>query len=131
MIERAKKNIPEGNFKVKSIENIEKLDYYDGIVASYSLQLLDPDTFIRVIALCSAALKNNGIMYLSLNEPVVKRSDYAIFMGAKMFFKDYSENDLINIFAKQDLIKTDVQRSVENSETFGKEYMIEMIFRKK
>ena len=40
-------------------------------------------------------------------------------------------NDLINIFVRQDLIKTDVQRSVEDSETFGKEYMIEMIFRKK
>ena len=130
MIEKAKKNVLEGNFKVKSIEDIEKLDYYDGIVASYSLQLLDPDTFIRVIALCSAALKKNGIMYVSLNEPVLKRNDYTVFMGEKMFFKDYSENDLINIFAKQGLIKTDVQRSVEDSETFGKEYMIEMIFRK-
>ncbi len=131
MIEKAKINVPEGNFRVQSMKDIREIEYYDGIVASYSLQLLAPDTFIRVIALCSAALKKNEIMYVSLNEPVLERNDYTVFMGEKMFFKDYSENDLINIFSKQGLIKTDVQRSVEDSETFGKEYMIEMIFRKK
>jgi hypothetical protein len=131
MIEKAKINVPEGNFRVQSMEDIGEIEYYDGIVASYSLQLLDPDAFTSVIALCSSALKKNGIMYLSLNEPMLERDNYAIFMGEKMFFKDYSENDLIFIFSKQGIVKIDAQRSVEDSETFGKEYMIEMIFRKK
>jgi SAM-dependent methyltransferase len=90
-----------------------------------------PEKFKEVISLCSIALKKGGLMYLSLNEPVIIRNDYTIFMGERMFFKDYSESDLVDIFLEYGLIKTDLQRSVEDSETFGKEYMIEIIFEKK
>jgi hypothetical protein len=123
-------NVPKGNFKVQSIDKISNKNFYDGIVASYSLQLLNPDTFKYVIALCSKALKKNGLMYVSLNEATERKSDFAVMMGEKMFFKDYSKLELISNFAEYDMEKIDLNRSVKNSETFGKEYMIEMIFQK-
>ena len=131
MIKKAKINVPTGNFNVQSIDEISCNNFYDGIVASYSFQLLDPETFKHVISLCSTALKKNGLMYISLNEPNKRESDYAVFMGENMFFKDYSEDDLINIFKEIGMKKIGTFRSVEDSETFGKEYMIEMIFQKK
>lgn len=131
MIEKAKLNVPKGNFRVQSIDQLSTKNFYEGIVASYSLQLLAPDIIRDVVFRCSRALKQKGIMYVSLNEPVINRSDYIVFMGEKMFFKDYSEKDLINIFSEKGMEKIYVQRTVEESETFGKEYMIEIIFQKK
>ena len=131
MIEKAKKNVPKGNFRVELMENISKNEYYDGIVAAYSLQLLDHNIFTRVINLCSKVLKKNGIIYISLNEAMLNHNNYKVFMGERMFFKDYSVNDLVNIFSKYSLIKTKLQRSVEVSETFGTEHMLEIIFQKK
>lgn len=131
MITKAKLNVPKGKFKVQAMNDITEFDFYNGIIASYSLQLLAPVTFKNVIAQCSTALKKEGFMYVSLNEPTERKSDYAFFMGEIMFFKDYSEDDLIDIFLKQGMEKIDISRSVENSETFGKEYMIEIIFQKK
>ena len=66
-----------------------------------------------------------------LNESIIERDNYAVFMGEIIFFKDYSEEDLVTIFKEQGLKKLDISRTVEDSETFGKEYMIEMIFQKK
>ena len=131
MIQKAKRNVPKGNFKIQAIDKIDNKNFYDGIVASYSLQLLDPNSFKHVISMCNTALKNDGFMYISLNEPTERKSDYVVFMGEKMFFKDYSENDLVNIFNKYGMKKIDIFRSVDYSETFGKECMIEMIFQKK
>ena len=130
MIDKAKLNVPKGKFKFQTMNDITEIDFYNGIIASYSLQLLSPDTFKDVIAKCSTAMKKEGLMYVSLNEPTERESDYVFFMGENMFFKDYSEKNLVNIFRESGMEKTDIFRSVEDSETFGKEHMVEIIFKK-
>ncbi len=131
MITMAEQNVPQGTFKVQSMEKLKGYEKYDAIFASYSLQLLSPSSFLKVTELCSKILKHDGLFYLSLNESKTKHGDYAVFMGERMFFRDYSEEELTSVFNRNRLIKLAVDRSIEDSETFGREYMLEMIFRKK
>ncbi len=130
MIKLAGKNVPLGNFIVQSMENLKEEEEFDAIYASYSLQLLYPSAFLSVTESCTKNLKRKGLFYISLNEPKTNRGDYAVVMGEKMFFKDYSEEELTAVFKKLGMVKLAVEHSVEESETFGREYKLEIIFKK-
>ncbi len=130
MIDIARKNLPAVEFVVQSMEDITEVSHFNGIVSSYSMQLLHPDIFKKVVQLSSRAAIDGGYMYISLNETTENSNPYVTFMNAPMYFKDYSEKDLLNIFTQHGFEPIHVHKTIETSDTFGDEQMMEIIFKK-
>ena len=69
MIELARKYVPQAEFIKMSMTEIEYKDLFDGVFCSYSMLLLNPPLFKDVARRIGDSLKNDGLLYLSLNEP--------------------------------------------------------------
>jgi hypothetical protein len=81
------------------------------------------------------SLKSNGFLYLSLNEPRVKNADLdedviCEIMGERMYSRAYTEEEILAIFTSLGLKKLQIYRETQNSEEFGTEHMIAIVFRK-
>jgi len=69
MVKLASRNIPEASFLQRSMTDMVFKAEFDGVVSSFSMLLLSPDMFEDVAKRIHMALKNMGLLYLSLNEP--------------------------------------------------------------
>ena len=69
MILFAKKNVPQATFRELSMTEIDYEEEFDGVIASYSMLLLDPLRFKDVAHKIIQSLKSGGLLYISLNEP--------------------------------------------------------------
>lgn len=131
MIRLAKTNVPEANFLTLSMMEFDYENMFDGIVSSYSMQLLDPFRFDVVTEKISKALLTGGLFYLSLNEPDKEaKGEIVNYMNQKMYFREYTQDEIINICLKYNLHLLTFSRQIERSDIFGVENMIEFIFKK-
>ena len=135
MIKIAKKNVPSANFKEISMTDLNLTEEFDGVFSHYTMLLLNPDMFKDVARRIVESLKSNGFLYLSLNEPRVKNADLdedviCEIMGERMYSRAYTEEEILDIFTSLGLKKLQIYRETQNSEEFGTEHMIAIVFRK-
>jgi len=135
MIKIAKKNVPLANFKELSMTDLNLNEEFDGVFSHYTMLLLTPDMFKDVARRIVKSLKSNGFFYLSLNEPLVKKVDLdedviCEIMGERMYSRAYTEEEILDIFTVLGLKKLQIYRETQNSEEFGTERMIAIVFQK-
>ena len=135
MIKIAKKNVPFANFKELSMTDLNLTEEFDGVFSHYTMLLLNPDMFKDVARRIVESLKSNGFLYLSLNEPRVKNADLdedviCEIMGERMYSRAYTEEEILDIFNVLGLKKLQIYRETQNSEEFGTERMIAIVFQK-
>ena len=133
MIKIAQKNVPIAKFEEVSMTDIDFDEDFDGIFSSYSLLLLNPDLLTLVAKRIIKALKNGGLLYISLNEPRSKDVDQdkdviCEIMGENMYSRAYTETEIQKIFSPLKHLKT--YREILHSDEFGVEHMLVMIFKK-
>jgi len=135
MIKIAKKNVPLANFKEISMTDLNLTEEFDGVFSHYTMLLLTPDMFKDVARRIVKSLKSKGFLYLSLNEPLVKKVDLdedviCEIMGERMYSRAYTEEEILDIFTVLGLKKLQIYRETQNSEEFGTECMIAIVFQK-
>jgi len=135
MIKIAQNNVPSANFKELSMTDLNFENEFEGVFSSYAMLLLTPQLFKNVAKRIFKSLKRDGLLYLSLNEPRVKGKDLdedviCEIMGATMYSRAYTEEEVLNIFSPLGLKCLKTYREVQNSEEFGVEHMIVFVFRK-
>lgn len=135
MIKIAQKNVPSAKFKEISMTNLNYDKEFDGVFSHYSMLLLNPHMFKDVAKRVAKSLKRNGLFYLSLNEPRVKDADLdedviCKIMGETMYPRAYTEEEILNISSPLGLKCLKIYREIQNSEEFGTEYMIALVFEK-
>ena len=135
MIKIAQKNVPLANFKELSMTDLDYNKKFDGVFSSYSMLLLNPQLFIDVANKIAKSLKNNGVLYLSLNEPRVEGEDVdkeviVELMGEKMYSRAYREEEILTIFSSLAMKPFKTHHEIQTSKEFGIEHMIAFVFKK-
>ncbi|MFX0195009.1 MAG: class I SAM-dependent methyltransferase [Candidatus Hodarchaeota archaeon] len=135
MVQIAKKNVPQATFRELSMTDLDYEEEFDGIVASYSMLLLDPPRFKNVAKKIVNSLKKRGIFYLSLNEPNEKDSNVdeeavVEIMGETMYSRAYTQEEVLEIFVPMNMKLLRFQRQAIISKVFGEEHMMEFVFKK-
>lgn len=136
MVKVASKNVPEATFHRMSMDQIEYVMEYDGIVSSFSMLLLSPDLFRETAKRIYHALVEGGYFFLALNEPVDASEDvdstaFTNIMGQDMYSRAYTVNEIEEIFQPLGFTRIRFNRVVHASEEFGEEHVIEFIYQKK
>jgi SAM-dependent methyltransferase len=135
MIKIAQRNVPFANFEELSMTEMNFKNEFDGVFSSYSMLLLSPQLLKDVAERVVKSLKNDGLFYISLNEPRVKDADLdedAIceMMGETMYSRAYTEEEIIAIFSPLSLKCLKIYREIQSSEEFGIEHMMAIVFKK-
>lgn len=135
MVQLAKKNVPQATFRELSMTDLDYEGEFDGIVASYSMLLLDPPRFKDVAQKIVNSLKKRGIYYLSLNEP--NEEDFNMdeeavveIMGETMYSRAYTREEVLEVFIPMNMKLLRFQRQVIISKEFGEEHMMEFVFKR-
>ncbi|MFX0206084.1 MAG: class I SAM-dependent methyltransferase [Candidatus Hodarchaeota archaeon] len=137
MILIARKNVPQATFRELSMTDLDYEEEFDGVVSSYSMLLLDPPRFNDVAQKIVHSLKNRGLLYMSLNEPC--REDVDVdedviveIMGETMYSRGYTKEEVMDAFGRSGMLTLlQFQRQIITSKEFGKEHMMEFVFKKK
>ncbi|MFQ5818962.1 MAG: class I SAM-dependent methyltransferase [Candidatus Heimdallarchaeota archaeon] len=135
MVQLAKKNVPQATYRVLSMTDLDYDEEFDGIVASYSMLLLDPPRFKIVAQKIINSLKKRGMFYLSLNEPKEEDSNVdeevvVKIMGETMYSRAYTREEVLEVFVPMNMKLLRFQRQVIFSKEFGEEHMIEFVFKR-
>jgi len=136
MIQLARKNVPQAIFQELSMTDLAYDQEFDGVVASYSMLLLDPPRFKDVAQKLVHALKGGGLLYLSLNEPgeeVVNVDDEVMveIMGETMYSRAYMREEVLEVFIPLNMKLLKFQRQTITSKEFGEEHRIEFVFKQR
>jgi len=135
MVELARGHMPDACFVEMSMTEIGYADEFDGVLAVYSMLLLDPPLFRDVAGRVVRALRRGGVFYLALNEPREKEADVdreavVEIMGEAMYSRGYSVGEVRDVFLPLGLEEAGFHREILRSEEFGVEHMVEFLFRK-
>jgi SAM-dependent methyltransferase len=135
MIKIAQKNVPLANFKELSITDLDYDKKFDGVFSSYSMLLLNPQLFRDVANRIVKSLKDNGLLYLSLNEPRFEGEDVdkeviVDIMGEKMYSRAYREEEILTIFSPLGMKLLKIHHKIQKSKEFGIEHLIAFVFKK-
>ncbi|TKJ25309.1 MAG: hypothetical protein CEE42_08120 [Promethearchaeota archaeon Loki_b31] len=135
MIKIAQKNGPLANFKELSMTDLDYDKKFDGVFSSYSMLLLSPQLFKDVANRIVKSLKNNGLLYLSLNEPRAEGEDVdkeviVEIMDEKMYSRAYREEEILTIFSPLGMKHLKILHKIQTSKEFGIEHMIAFVFKK-
>ncbi len=135
MVQLATKNVPQANFRELSMTDLDYEEEFDGIVASYSMLLLDPPRFKDVAQKIVNSLKKGGMFYLSLNEPNEEDSNMdeeavVEIMGETMYSRAYTRDEVLEVFVPMNMKLLKFQRQIIISKEFGEEYMMEFVFKR-
>ncbi|MHA2287331.1 MAG: class I SAM-dependent DNA methyltransferase [Promethearchaeota archaeon] len=135
MVRIARKNVPLANFKELSMTDLNFDKKFDGIFSSYSMLLLSPELLKEVTQRIVNSLKQDGLFYISLNEPPVKDADldkdvFCEIMGEAMYSRAYTEDEIINAFSPLGLKCLKIHREILSTEEFGIEHMMVLVFKK-
>lgn len=69
MLELARKNIPQASFQLLDIRDVLRLNQqFDAIMCGFGLPYISQEDAIQLIADCSQALHDNGVLYISTME---------------------------------------------------------------
>jgi len=118
MIEEAKKQVPNAEFLVKDILNLNFLpEHFDGIYARASLLHLPKNKIGKVLEALNKILKKEGIMYVALKEGKGERDVYDEGFGASRFFAFYKEDEFKKLLeeGKFQLIETIYAQTERNN----------------
>jgi len=99
MVELAREHVPGACFVEMSMTEMAYEEEFDGVLAAYSMLLLDPSLFRDVAGRVVGALRGGGVFYLVLNEPRVEGADVdgeavVEIMGEAMYSRGYSVEDV-------------------------------------
>ena len=135
MVKIAQENVPSANFIEMSMTDINFQNRFDGVFSSYSMLLLNSVLLKDAAKKIDKALKNDGLLYISLNEAPEEEMDLdrnvlVKIMGELMYSRAYTEEEINNIFSPLGLKKIKTHREILSSEEFGIEHMMVMIFKK-
>jgi SAM-dependent methyltransferase len=136
MVELARGYVPGACFVEMSMTEIGYTDDFEGVLAVYSMLLLDPPLFQDVAGRVVRALRGGGVFYLALNEPreegadVDARAAVVEIMGETMYSRGYSVGEVRDVFLPLGLEEAGFHREIHRSEEFGVEHMVEFLFRK-
>jgi|TARA_B100002003_G_C14105113_1_gene531549 trans-aconitate methyltransferase len=132
MIAAAKKNVPEATFKMLSMTDIDYKQEFDGIFSGYSMLCLDPKQFKRTATRITKALKPNGFLFLSLNEPGPDghhpRESYIEILRQKLYSRPYTEKEIQKAFPKMKIKYID--RHLITTKEYGDEHTLIAILQK-
>ena len=113
---KARKNTPTAQFIRLSMSSISFESKFHGALASYSMHLVDKNTFDKTVENVSKALKKGGVFFLVLAEP--------------MLLLKYSITEIINVFEKQGM-KTIISERESFRIDEQKEYATSVFFMQK
>lgn len=100
MIELARKNIPQAEFRVMDIREIEKIKQsFDAVVCGFCLPYLSEKETVKLIHTSASLLNKNGIIYLSTMEGDYSLSGYQPSSSGeeKLFIHFYKSTQLQKI----------------------------------
>lgn len=158
MVELARGHVPQARFMEMSMTEMRFEDEFDGVLAVYSMLLLDPPLFRAVGERVVKALKRGGVFYLVLSEPweeganldgelVVEIMEEAMYFRSysgdgmiieellrqgeeAMYFRDYSVKEVRRVFFPLGLEEVSFRREVHVADDFGLDFRVEFLFRK-
>ena len=133
MVQMARQNVPEAEFRVFSMTEMEYENEFGGVMAAYSLLLLDLSQFIQMAEKIVCTLQQGGVFYLSLNEPQETCADpdanaIVEIMGETMYSRAYTEAEVREAFVPLGLRILKLHRTLKTSPEFGEEHMMEFVF---
>ena len=129
MIALAEHNVPDAQYTSKSVTDIDYIEEFNGVMASYSLLCLDRDMFILACSKIFLALKSMGYCFIALNEGVYQHSDALTrISGELVYSRVYSEAEIKEAFSQMRLIR--LGRAVVESPMYGRERSIVLLFQK-
>ena len=101
MIEEAKKKVPNAEFLMMDILNLDfPLEHFDGVYARASLLHIPKNKIRQVLNSLHKIIKRNGIMYVALKEGEGERDVYDEGFGVSRFFAFYKENEFKKLLEK-------------------------------
>ncbi|MFX0100970.1 MAG: class I SAM-dependent methyltransferase [Candidatus Hodarchaeota archaeon] len=135
MVELATKNVPGATFREGSITELDFGNVFQGVVCSYVMLQLDPTSFKQAAARLTSALNNGGLLYMSLNEPGPEPFDVdgeviVEIMGEVMYSRAYTRDEVLDAFRPLSMVLVKFRKKTITSKEFGKEYMMEFVFKK-
>ena len=98
MIELAKKNNPEAEFRVMDCKDISKVDRkFDAIICGFCMPYLSKEECAKLIADASGLLSTNGLLYLSTMEGDYDKSGFETtsFSGHDRVYIYYHQADYL------------------------------------
>ena len=133
IIELARVNVPVATYLQGSMTTMAFNKEFDGIVASYSMLLLDPLAFKVAAKAIGRSLTRDGLCYVSLNEPVdldVDCDEDALIslQGHEMYSRAYTKDEVMAAFHDAGMVVNHFDRRTITSELFGEEHMMEFLF---
>jgi len=106
MIEIARKQLPEVNFRLMDVRYISTLqEKFDAVMCSFCLPFLSKDDAAKVIVDCSKKLNSGGVLYISTMEGDENKAGFesTSFSGnAKVYFNYHRQADLEAAFLKSE-----------------------------
>lgn len=135
MVQIARMNVPQATFRELSMTDLAYKEEFAGVVASYTMLMLDPPRFKDVAQKIVNSLMKGGVFYLSLNEPGEEGVDVdgealVEIMGEPMYSRAYTKEEVCGVFVPLGLKLLKFQRQTICSKEFGEEHMIEFVFKR-
>jgi 2-polyprenyl-3-methyl-5-hydroxy-6-metoxy-1,4-benzoquinol methylase len=129
MIALAEHNVPDAQYTCKSITDIDYVEEFHGVMASYSLLCLDHDMFVLASGKIFLALKPRGYCFIALNEGVCGHSDALTrISGQLVYSRVYSEAEIKGAFSQMRIIR--LGRAIVESSMYGREQSIVLLLQK-
>jgi len=104
MIEIARNQLPDVDFRVMDVRDISGLDgTFDAVMCSFCLPFLSKDDAAKLIADCAARLVSEGVLYVSTMEGNEERAGFETtsFSGdAEIYFNYHRQADLERAFVQ-------------------------------
>ncbi|MFT5887061.1 MAG: putative TPR repeat methyltransferase [Arcticibacterium sp.] len=114
MVELAKLNNPQADFRVMDCRNIEKLNRkFDTIICGFCMPYLSKQEVIKMIADFSKLLRPNGLLYFSTMEDDYDKSGFkkTTFSGPNRVYIYYHQSEFLEECLENNELKIiDLQR---------------------
>ena len=116
MLELAKKNITNVEFKKLDFRDIESLGKkFDGMVCAFCVPYLSKNELEQFVSNSSEIIKENGVLYISTMEDENEKSEFkkaSNGKGKSLFINYYTADYLIGILEKNNFKITKLKRKV-------------------
>jgi len=133
MIENARANVPQAEYVVASITELDMSNAFDGVFSSYSLLCLSPEQFKEACSRIANSLRPGGIFFISVNEPGPEGHDESenihVTLGQTMYSRAYTEKEILDIVTPLGFEVVECHRETTVSEAYGEEHTLVFILR--